>query len=622
MATLIPSFRSCSSKMTSGERRFAQRLEEKLNADYLLWYDVPVGPKKRHPDFVILHPDNGLLVLEVKDWKLENIGSVTHTEVQLQTDQGVKALKNPLKQARECALEIVQLLETDPRLVRSTGKYKGKLLCPYSYGVVLSNISRKAFDAIPALQQVLDAHLVICQDEFVPSVNAEDFQLQLGEMSHYGYGDRLNAAQIDGIRWHLFPELRITAEQLELLDLSSSNKPEPETPSANLMRILDLQQEQLARSLGDGHRVVHGVAGSGKTLILAYRAQYLAKSTQKPVLILCFNVSLAAHIEHIVEARADRSGPPVLVRHFHGWCVDLLKTFRIGLPDEQQYKGSAFVEQIVQRVIDAVGDGRIPLGLYGAVMVDEGHDFKASWFELITQMVNPETNSLLVLYDDAQDLYGKSQTRQFSFRSVGIQAQGRTTVLKINYRNPVEILGLACAFVQDATPSIDEGDRPKLYPETAGRNGAIPELVMLPSFGREAVYLAERVRQFNERGMSWSKIGILYRTKFMGEVLYRQLTQAGVPVEWLNKDNRSRFYHPELNSIKLLTMHSSKGLEFEAVCIPGIGYLPYSKDYLDAEMRLFYVAMTRATDRLLLTAHQSSDYVQKIKAGMHTMAHR
>ena len=69
-------------------------------------------------------------------------------------------------------------------------------------------------------------------------------------------------------------------------------------------------------------------------------------------------------------------------------------------------------------------------------------------------------------------------------------------------------------------------------------------------------------------------------------------------------------------------MHSSKGLEFEAVCIPGIGYLPYSKDYLDAEMRLFYVAMTRATDRLLLTAHQSSDYVQRIKAGMHTMAHR
>ena len=607
--------------MTFGERRFAQRLEEKLDADYLLWYDVPVGPRKRHPDFVILHPDNGLLVLEVKDWKLDNIGAVTHIEVQLQTDQGMKLLKNPLKQARDCALEIVQLLETDPLLVRSAGKYRGKLLCPYSYGVVLSNVTRKAFDAIPDLQQVLDADLVICQDEFVPSVSAHDFQSQLWAMSHYDYGDRLSAEQIDRIRWHLFPELRITTEQLTLLDLSDSNEPEPETASSNLMRILDLQQEQLARSLGDGHRIVHGVAGSGKTLILAYRAQYLAESTQKPVLILCFNVSLAAHIEHMVEAQGDRSDPPILVRHFHGWCIDLLKTFRIGLPDQEQYKGSAFINQIVLCVIDAVGDGRIPLGLYGAVMVDEGHDFEASWFELIAQMVNPETASLLVLYDDAQNLYGKRQNRQFSFKSVGIQAQGRTTVLKINYRNPVEVLDLACAFVQEAAPSIDDSDRPRLQPETAGRSGAAPELVILPSFGREAIYLAERVRQFNERGIPWNKIGILYRTKFMGEVLYRQLTQAGVPIEWLNKDRRSRFYHPEADSVKLLTMHSSKGLEFEVVCIPGIGYLPYLQGDLDAEMKLFYIAMTRATERLLLTAHQSSKYVQRIQAGMESTAH-
>ena len=40
---------------------------------------------------------------------------------------------------------------------------------------------------------------------------------------------------------------------------------------------MDLQQEQLARSMGEGHRVIHGVAGSGKTMILGYRAQYLAK---------------------------------------------------------------------------------------------------------------------------------------------------------------------------------------------------------------------------------------------------------------------------------------------------------------------------------------------------------
>ena len=38
----------------------------------------------------------------------------------------------------------------------------------------------------------------------------------------------------------------------------------------DIVRVMDLQQEQLARSMGEGHRVIHGVAGSGKTMILGY----------------------------------------------------------------------------------------------------------------------------------------------------------------------------------------------------------------------------------------------------------------------------------------------------------------------------------------------------------------
>ena len=602
--------------MTSGERRFARALEDKLDDDYLLWYDVPIGPKKRHPDFIVMHPKGDLFTLEVKDWRLENIQSITRTEVTLLTTQGLKRLKNPLVQAREGAIAINDLLETDPKLVRTSGAYKGKLLCPYSYGVVLSNITRKAFDTIPVLQQILDPHLVICKDECLPSVDAGDFQSRLWAMSHYEFGVPLTIAQIDRIRWHLFPELRVTPQQLSLLETEPEQDGEIAPDTLDLVSILDLHQEQLARSLGDGHRIFHGVAGSGKTLILACRAQHLAEVTQQPVLVLCFNVSLAAHIESMIAARETTSGPPVVVRHFHGWCADLLKTYRIGLPDQKQYSGSAYVEQLVQRVVNAVGDRTIPSGLYGAILIDEGYDFEASWFELVTKMVSPKTNSLLVLYDDAQTLYGKRKRWQFSFKSVGIQAQGRTTILKINYRNPVEVLNLAYGFAKEVitSPALVQCDRPQLQPASAGRSGAVPELIMLPSFGREAVYLAERVQQFRERGMPWRSISILYRTKFMGEVLYRQFKQAGVPVEWLNKDRRSRFYHPGDESVKLMTMHSAKGLEFEAVCIPGLGYLPYSNGDLDAELRLFYVAMTRATERLLLTAHQPSSYVQQLEA--------
>lgn len=57
MATLIPSLNSCLPRMTFGEKHLAEALEHHLEDDYLLWYDVPVGPIQLHPDFIILHPN-------------------------------------------------------------------------------------------------------------------------------------------------------------------------------------------------------------------------------------------------------------------------------------------------------------------------------------------------------------------------------------------------------------------------------------------------------------------------------------------------------------------------------------------------------------------------------------
>ncbi|WP_242025815.1 3'-5' exonuclease [Phormidium tenue] len=73
---------------------------------------------------------------------------------------------------------------------------------------------------------------------------------------------------------------------------------------------------------------------------------------------------------------------------------------------------------------------------------------------------------------------------------------------------------------------------------------------------------------------------------------------AGIPVEWLNEDSNSKRYHPEAQSVKLLTMHSSKGLEFPVVFIPGVGFMPNQSQAIADEARQLYVAMTRATEFL------------------------
>ena len=61
-----------------------------------------------------------------------------------------------------------------------------------------------------------------------------------------------------------------------------------------------------------------------------------------------------------------------------------------------------------------------------------------------------------------------------------------------------------------------------------------------------------------------------------------------------------------------MTMHSSKGLEFPLVSISGLGYMPGKQDDLASEAKLLYVAMTRSTDKLLLTCHKESDFVRML----------
>lgn len=614
MAILLTERSSRFRQITSGERRLTERLQDKLEDDYLVWYDAPIGRKRLHPDFIILHPSRGLFVLEVKDWKLSTIQEITPSTVTLLTDDGVKEEKNPLEQARDYAIAIKELLERDKFLVQPEGRYQGKLAFPYSYGVVLTNITRRVFESQPALMGAIEPNLVICKDEMTESVDAGEFQQRLWDFCTYEFGEPLTAEQIDRVRWHIFPELR-PSEQRNLI---GEDEPEAEMVIPDLIKIMDLQQEQLARSLGDGHRIIHGVAGSGKTLILAYRCQRLLEEVTKPILVLCFNVPLAARLRQMLHARgiSDRQ---VAVRHFHRWCSDLLRKHNLPKPSWNQFQGETYTEKLVQRVIQAVENGSIPAGQYGAVLIDEGHDFQPEWLKLVVQMIDPETQSLLLLYDDAQNLYGEKKKKTFSFKSVGIQAQGRTTILRVNYRNTAEVLAVAYKFAKEflTTTEADDEDAPVLIqPQTAGRRGVKPELVYLPDFRQETEYLVKRAKQLSERGTAWNEMAILYRSKFMGEQICQQFEQAQLPIEWVSRDNDSRNYDADAPSVKLITMHSSKGLEFPVVFVPGIGFLPNSQSTPAEEARLLYVAMTRAIDRLVMTCDRKSEFVIKVETAL------
>ena len=594
-----------------GERRVLHQLKRCLEDDYIVWHDVPIGPKARQPDFVILSPRWGVLLLEVKDWRRSTLVGATRDAVELDTARGRTTVAHPSRQARDYALELVDLMQRDPALVHGDGPFAGRLLFPYGWGVVLANV--KARDVVTAsdFDALFPSARTLLRDDLDDSVAAAAFQHRLWGLFTVSYPHTLTLPQRDRIRWHLFPELRLA--QQGALDFAET-QPDASALLPDLMQVMDLQQEQVARALGAGHRVIHGAAGSGKTMILIYRAQFLAASARadRPILVLCFNRALADRIEWLLRQRGVDER--VQVRTFHAWCEDLVRSYQLSSPAGHSRpagkRDSAYFEALAQTVETAVSTGRVPAGQYSALLVDEAHDFEDAWLRIAATMVSPDTRSLLVLYDDTQSIY-QTKRRKFNFSSVGIDARGRTSILRLNYRNTAEVLALAVQCAQSllvvaplAGPEavIDEDQLARVQPTTAGRRGPLPVLIEARSAKEEAALLAERIAAAHAAGLGLSDIAVLCRTRELMAPIAAALTSRGLTVQSMGTPGFRRFTQHQA-SVKLLTLHSAKGLEFSLVCVAGLQALPLRDETTAEALRLLYVGMTRSTAQLVLSAH-------------------
>jgi hypothetical protein len=600
-------------RCTPGERRVLHQLKRCLDDDYLVWHDVPIGPRARQPDFVVLSMRWGVLLLEVKDWKRSTIVGGTRDAVELQTPGGRVMAAHPLRQVRDVLFELVDLMSADPLLVRPDGPFRGKLLCPYGSGVVMVGLKRAEvagtdFDALfPSSRTLL-------RDDLEPGVDAGDFQQRLWGLFTLHFPHNLTLPQRDRIRWHLFPEVRLPAQSA--LDFGAGDGAAPAAaPPLDLMQVMDLQQEQIARSLGEGHRVIHGVAGSGKTMILVFRAQYLAQAVRpdEPVLVMCFNRTLADRIEAMLRGRGVDER--VQVRTFHSWCQDMVRSYQLDVPG--MLKGSAYFEALAGVIERAIETGRVPGGQYSALLIDEAHDFEDAWLRMAPRLVKPSTQSLLVLYDDAQSIYQKRR-RRFNFASVGIDARGRTSVLRVNYRNSSEVLSLAvrCARALLAGAGERSEDEPQLVqPASAGRSGPLPVFVEGRDAAHEAALLAERIAALRDEAVPLGDIAVIARTRLQMAPIEAALKARRVAVQSMHQASFRRFdwQHP---SVKLLTMHSVKGLEFPQVFVVGLQCLPWKDESIDDAVRLLYVAMTRSTGRLVLSAHGRSAVVERVRQAL------
>jgi hypothetical protein len=603
MATLIPSLGAARFD-TRGELRLAERLRACLEDNTWAWHNLPVGPFGRHPDFIVLHPQQGVVVLEVKDWRLDTLVKATKTDVDLLTPQGVVQTQNPFEQVRGYLFNVVHLFEQDTQLVFDPGhRFKGRFVLPFGFGVVFTNITRRQYEQTD-LHEVFPANRCIFRDEMTESVDPDRFREQVWSMVSPRLGLGLSLPQLDRVRALLFPEVRVRQIALPL------DEPEPAPGEDRALAVMDMQQELLARSLGEGHRIVRGVAGSGKTLILAFRAEYIARAASRPVLLLCYGNGIAGRLENAMQDRGveDR----VQTHTFHAWCWRMLRAYGLQVPNERDVPDlQERLAQAVQRVIDGVDRGLIPSGQYDAVLIDEAHDFEPQWLALAARMVNPDTKALMVVYDDAQAIY-KGRARPV-WKQLGIEASGRTTVLRVNYRNTAQILKFARSFAADVigAPGVRaDTEDAILLPEDAGRQGLEPEVRKCVSYDAEAHAMAEWLLARHAAGYLWSHMAVLYPEHGIGQRFERILARHGIPTD-VAKQHRNRV-QTDQDAVRLLSMHNAKGLEFPCVAVGGLGALGRDDSSIEDDVRLTYVAITRATHLALITYSRMSALVERM----------
>ena len=640
MAQLVPE--RLPNRVTRSERQLYRALA-RLPTDCLVYFEPVVA--NRYPDFIIIAPTLGVLTIEVKGWQAEDIAGADAQAVFLRESSRVGGVDtvtrrtHPVRQARDYMFRLMDRCREHRYascLLQTRGAHQGAFCFPFSHVAILANITVDELKNHPAgdLTEVFPSQRVLPQEalRLLEKADPEEILAHLAACFDPTWPfSALTEGQVKALRAIIHPEIVLT---LALPGFAESKAPArgagpaddsttpPEPPETPELKVLDIQQERHARQIGGGHRLVFGVAGSGKTVLLMARARLLAMGAQnegkkRRVLVLCYNVVLAAYLR---AALAD-SAPCVNVFHFDGWAArqGVVRDVPAGETDQSVGK------RLLATLQAGCGDAQA----YASVLIDEAQDFEPVWFRcVLAAMQDPMDGDLLIVGDGSQGLY---RQRKISWKELGVQAQGRTVSARFeldrNYRNSREIVAVARPFAA-ATGSTGELSAESMED---GIGAPVIDLQKCRRSTGIAPVFVDAADRLEECRRAWQLVRDLLRGRWDSRdvpplappeigVLYARLGKKAVhapllrrfvtgltklaPTVWLsdpgNRAARTQISQP---AIKVQTIHSAKGLQYRAVVLLWAGDLPArlpEAETLAADRRLFYVGLTRAEDYLAI----------------------
>ncbi len=208
----------------------------KLSDQFYIWHDVILPKGNQRIDFVILHPNYGLWVIELEVWEIEQVLSGNLKECQLFIDGKESAVRNPLRRAYEKSILLKMLLEGEPALLsENSGSNKEKLLFAVHHLAVLININDSDINLRQLEETFPEQHIITSDIVRNPMVNESTVENALMHRREpvfiNAYG--LNRPQLAAIRKVLqpaTPSAEETPPAVETPELPNEVEVAPPTP--------------------------------------------------------------------------------------------------------------------------------------------------------------------------------------------------------------------------------------------------------------------------------------------------------------------------------------------------------------------------------------------------------
>ena len=396
--------------------RIAWRLENILSVDDIMYIDAVVNEVTA--DFIIVRPNKGVLLLNVFE---ENLSECTLSEDKKKIDVHGQLYQSPIDLISLCQSSIKDGIE---ELLMSTIVDSRNFSLIKKVVIFSENTIDEIKDFFGYKGNVVNFTYVFGKEFIEERDVTQNLYTTTGFLYNNNAFDdvvRRKLAKIISPSWHSYQEGRID------------------------MRPIGAQRRLSESSVTQ--QKISGVAGSGKTQVLAFRAVNAMKRTGGDVLVLTYNITLANYLKfRLSEIREDFSWEKIDVYPYHQF-------FRIRAAECQLH-----VEFGSYQDETFFGDSRNHKK-YSAVFVDEVQDYTTEWLRIIMQNFLLEPNGELVVFGDPkQNVYQRPLDTNGDIRLGVIGGQwNRQLTTSRRFTNP-RLANLATAFQAQFMANLPSDD--------------------------------------------------------------------------------------------------------------------------------------------------------------------